>query len=303
MSRYKKYLRVYINGKKVRSTGTHIEDFKDVLNYFSIYENFFDTFEIKNFNIFSTFKFTKSVNEIFSTFNTEQVQEKIDKIKVKKILNDSVRRINKEDKCIRFDIELVNKVIRDGNLEEIIVPLHIRYKFIKVKNKNGEKCWIYASDNVYNSINTDFYDVKLYKYNLYNTNKTLISHIPNVITCENYSTFSSLYYTLDNGEYKLLSDICNKVDNIDFLDDTWIPVSLVKFAIENNLKIGLEAYKAICQSYANLLDCEYIDKYNLPSYDEFKSVIVEDYGERHNVLPQYQNHEYESYEKWRYYNE
>lgn len=110
----------------------------------------------------------------------------------------------------------------------------------------------------------------------------LISHVPGVITCENYCKWYSLYYVDKDGNVNKLDDLFDDFyDEVNCLDHSFEPASLVKFAIKHNLSIGLESYKAICYMYAEYgYDGGPITApHHLPTMKELNLVLVEDYGD------------------------
>ena len=114
----------------------------------------------------------------------------------------------------------------------------------------------------------------------------LVSHVPNVITCENGTNWSSLYYITSDGYVVVLSDKYDTFyEEVKQYKHSFEPKSVVDFAIYHGLKIGLESYKAMCYMYAK--ECEYkknIPNTHLPSMDELCFVIVEDYGNWSNCF-------------------
>lgn len=115
----------------------------------------------------------------------------------------------------------------------------------------------------------------------------LISHVTDVITCENYCKWYSLYYIQSDGTVSILSDLYDTFfDEIEFRDHSFEPKSVVKFALKHGLNIGLDAYKAICYMYAEY--CEYEDripKEHLPTSAELSYVLLEDYGNWSKCFP------------------
>lgn len=48
-----------------------------------------------------------------------------------------------------------------------------------------------------------------------------------------------------------LTDIFEDAWDIEVLDHSWEPASLVEFALRHDLKIGYESYKSLCMQYAD----------------------------------------------------
>jgi hypothetical protein len=257
MSRYKKYLRVYVNGKKRRSSGSHKDDFIRIFNMFNI-SNFDCAPQSNNMN---------KLKFLFDHFNIEKRYE------------------NKAS----FDLELVQN-------KKCLAHKHLPFRFLKLKTIDGSSRWICTFNNNYDL--PYLFDIYLQDYKLSN-NKSLISAIPNVLTLPNDDNDFGLYYTLNEG-YRKIRDFESESDK---LTKSYVPNDLIEYAVRHGLKIGLEAYKANCQRFANEMGVKYIDPEFLPSYYYFENTVVEDYGDRSYVNLPSQNHEYESHEKWRYYNE
>lgn len=280
MSKCKKYLRVYINGKKLRSTGSHSDDFNRILNYY--------------------FLRSSKLNDIDSVYN-----EILTLVKNKcKSIMDSVA-------CI--DIELVQKMYE--NKEECILDvIHVPYKFIKLDaidrpiNEVNSNCWICLFDSDYWKNTRSYDDIKkitefpyFYKQQYYSErNLPMVSCVSNVITCENYSKHYKLYYTTPEGLCVPLSKLYDDYYDIEGLDHSWEPKSLVEFALRHNIKIGLVAYKTICMMYASYCYNEFISDDDLPLYNDFINVVVPDFGENHKAFTPSEIFYYESNPRWRY---
>lgn len=115
-------------------------------------------------------------------------------------------------------------------------------------------------------------------------NNDLVSHIPGVITCENYCKWYNLYYIDNNGIVCMMSDLYDDFHNdVAYIDHSWEPKSLVEFAIKHKLYIGLESYKAICYMYYETIQHRVSDSCipddDLPTMKDLKSVLLEDYGD------------------------
>lgn len=106
----------------------------------------------------------------------------------------------------------------------------------------------------------------------------LSSRIGRVITCENYCKWYDLYYTLDFNECRKLSDLFDDSFDIDYRDHSWRPVSVLEFAKKHELKVGLVSYIAMILRWCETNDVELISENDLPSYELFNDIIVDDYG-------------------------
>lgn len=114
----------------------------------------------------------------------------------------------------------------------------------------------------------------------------LVSHITNVITCENNATWNDLYYVTSEGFVVVLSRKYETFyDEIIQKKNAYEPKSVVEFAIYHGLFIGLESYRAICHMYAEA--CEYkknIPNTHLPSMTDMMYAVKEDYGNWSNCF-------------------
>lgn len=115
-------------------------------------------------------------------------------------------------------------------------------------------------------------------------NNNLVSHIPGMITCENYCKWYDLYYIDNNGTVYMVSELYDDFnDDVAYVDHSWEPKSLVEFAIKHKLYIGFQSYKAICYMYYETIQHRVADSCipddDLPTMTELKSVLLEDYGD------------------------
>ena len=110
----------------------------------------------------------------------------------------------------------------------------------------------------------------------------LVSRVKNVITCENYCKWYSLYFINDKDEVCELSDLYDDYFDIEYRDHTWKPSSVVEFAIRHNLHIGKVAYEAIVRMYAENFYGDHIPDSDLPSHDDYCKVIKPDFGNLSN---------------------
>jgi hypothetical protein len=106
----------------------------------------------------------------------------------------------------------------------------------------------------------------------------LVSHVNNVITCENYCKWYSLYFISECDEVLLLSDLYDDYYDIEYRDHTWKPSSVVEFALRHNLCIGEISYEAMVRMYAENFDGDPIPDCDLPSHEDYCKVIKPDNG-------------------------
>ena len=126
----------------------------------------------------------------------------------------------------------------------------------------------------------------------------LVSRVPGVITCEDYCKWYNLYYIdYDGTVYKLTDKFPGIEDkntgkvlaepmsawNIEYLDHTYNPRSVVEFALSNNLKIGRISMEAIMYRwmenylYGSGSDLKQL-KESTPWFKDAIKCLVEDYG-------------------------
>ena len=117
-------------------------------------------------------------------------------------------------------------------------------------------------------------------------NIELISHVGNIVTCENGAMWNDLYYITPDGGVLSLSEKYNTFyDKVIQKDHTFEPKSVVEFAIYHGLFIGLESYKAICHMYAEVYNYKNrIPNEHLPSMTFMSYVVKEDYGDWSNCF-------------------
>lgn len=111
----------------------------------------------------------------------------------------------------------------------------------------------------------------------------LVSRISGVITCEDYCKWYDLYYIDgDTGIRKLSEYLPESLDELEYLDHTWKPSSVIEFAIKHNLKIGRASYEAIVCRWAENKEWKYgyyqIPDNELPKFSDAIQCIVEDHG-------------------------
>lgn len=256
MSKTKKYLRIYVNGKKIRSTGSHPSDYKSVLNMFMLKNGDEDITRVL-YSISGAVKLSQIIINIETVRKTAGV----------------VTHLVEHHVPYRF--------INTDFVHEHTSP------FWKYKTISPESKWVLLidSDNELNhTIKTPHYG-----YNIPYKSKEgtpLISHVPRTITCKNFPYWDSLYFT-DLGHnvtplHMLYSD-ANKIEGVHITNDSgykyclWRPKSLVEFAIKHDLSIGTNSYIAICFNYAKFLGMSLTD--DLPTEEDLRTVLTYDYGD------------------------
>lgn len=121
----------------------------------------------------------------------------------------------------------------------------------------------------------------------------LVSTRVGMLSCKNYCKWYDLYYVMTSdefSEYKLnhpsyvgneiipLSEYIPESSlEIDYYDHSWKPKSIVEFAINHNIKIGTESYKAMVNMYFENF-WEDISK-DLPLLEDLEKVLVNDGGD------------------------
>lgn len=135
----------------------------------------------------------------------------------------------------------------------------------------------------------------------------LISHVPYVITVENYVKWYNLYVTTGLDSKDVTVNILDKevtdtksckaielsklfpesLNDISYLDHSWLPKSVVEFAIKHNMQIGRMAFNAIISRFYEQakvtpksqddIDYNFLNTI-LPTKEDYEKVIVEDYG-------------------------
>lgn len=129
----------------------------------------------------------------------------------------------------------------------------------------------------------------------------VVSRRPYVLTCDfNDSGIVSLHYTFYAGTSIYIQDLYKmdnfnsflvmRDDNADGCGSCYNPAKLVKFAKSHNLKIGLMAFKLICNELYGYLLFKYgekraaydLDTY-LPEHDDYETVIIDDYRDYYDI--------------------
>ena len=133
------------------------------------------------------------------------------------------------------------------------------------------------------------------KFNNPNMNKNIlsprnipfVSNMQNIITCENWNKRYDLFIIDSDNNVKSVYENYPLV-NVDILNHTYVPYSLLKFCKDNNLKIGKSCYEMLilefneefkdyCRTRADKNIFEENKKY-LPTKEIYDEVVVEDYG-------------------------
>ena len=119
----------------------------------------------------------------------------------------------------------------------------------------------------------------------------LISRVAGCITCEDYTKWYDLQYIDGDGKVYNLSDKFD-VDygrDIKYLDDSFYPPDVLKFAKKNNIRVGYMSYYAMCVMWAwNFYDEEkgfVMDKSNSLNVEDmniYDETLVVDGGEINN---------------------
>lgn len=110
---------------------------------------------------------------------------------------------------------------------------------------------------------------------------SVVSHIPNVITCPNAFTWGSLYYIKTMGMIEMVKPI-KELKPFMCIDRVyvWRPKDVIEYAINNNLKVGSVAYDAMVRLWIEIVKPNSIFSMfgELPTYDEYNKVVVDDDG-------------------------
>lgn len=293
MSKMKKYTRVYVNGKKVQSTGSHADDRKRMI----------DMWMLNNPE--------EDIRHIFRELAGKQYSCQHQAVIEIEIMGDCDGKPDGQD-TIYPPYRLINAspVLLD---DDFITSPNFKFEstesvFDKSISIDGYNNWILITDDEEFSKKLPFPNIYVPK-NVFVSDRDipLVSWVNGVITCENWCKHYSLFYITEDNKVMTLTDMFEDAWDIEGLDHSWEPASLVEFALRHDLKIGYESYKALCMQYADYRGKSetpgdtYIPKHSLPSSMDLNKVIKYDYGVRTRCQYPSWAYDYESNPSWSLY--